>query len=129
MENVKGLLSSDKGGEGKSLNRCWRIPGIPQKKKVIRGAQTGRGKVQPPFPLFLKPPWAWRPDGYPHWRPGDFVVKSEDYGIPQSRHRVIILGIREDLSSCRKSTGSLEMRRAPFRQTGSCADYRASAAG
>jgi DNA (cytosine-5)-methyltransferase 1 len=26
----------------------------------------------------------------------DFVIKSEDYGIPQKRHRVIILGIRED---------------------------------
>ena len=27
----------------------------------------------------------------------DFVVKSEEYGIPQSRHRVILLGVREDL--------------------------------
>lgn len=27
----------------------------------------------------------------------DFVIKSEDYGIPQTRHRVILLGIRKDL--------------------------------
>jgi len=27
----------------------------------------------------------------------DFLIKSEEYGIPQKRHRVILLGIREDL--------------------------------
>jgi DNA (cytosine-5)-methyltransferase 1 len=26
-----------------------------------------------------------------------FIVKSEDYGIPQTRHRVILLGVRKDL--------------------------------
>ena len=29
--------------------------------------------------------------------PADFVVKSDDYGIPQSRRRIIILGLREDI--------------------------------
>lgn len=29
--------------------------------------------------------------------PEAFIVKAEDYGIPQCRHRVIILGIREDI--------------------------------
>lgn len=28
--------------------------------------------------------------------PYDFVVRAEDYGIPQARHRVILLGIRDD---------------------------------
>ncbi len=32
--------------------------------------------------------------------PTDFIVKAENYGIPQARHRVILLGVREDL--CRK---------------------------
>lgn len=27
-----------------------------------------------------------------------FVIKSEDYGVPQKRHRVILLGIREDIA-------------------------------
>jgi DNA (cytosine-5)-methyltransferase 1 len=26
-----------------------------------------------------------------------FIIRSEDYGIPQARHRVILLGIREDI--------------------------------
>jgi DNA (cytosine-5)-methyltransferase 1 len=30
--------------------------------------------------------------------PRDLVVKAEDFAIPQARHRVIILGIREDVS-------------------------------
>jgi len=29
--------------------------------------------------------------------PEDFIVKAERYGVPQARHRVIIVGIREDL--------------------------------
>lgn len=29
----------------------------------------------------------------------DFVIKSEDFGIPQARHRVILLGVREDIHS------------------------------
>jgi DNA (cytosine-5)-methyltransferase 1 len=33
----------------------------------------------------------------PIFNPKDFIIKSEQYGIPQKRHRVILLGIREDL--------------------------------
>ena len=33
--------------------------------------------------------------------PKDFVVRSELYGIPQTRHRVILLGVRRDYSSRR----------------------------
>lgn len=28
----------------------------------------------------------------------DFIVRAEEYGIPQARHRVILVGVREDLS-------------------------------
>ena len=29
----------------------------------------------------------------------DFVVQSERHGVPQARHRVILLGVRDDLSA------------------------------
>lgn len=29
--------------------------------------------------------------------PSDFVIRAEEYGIPQARHRVILFGIRKDL--------------------------------
>lgn len=32
-------------------------------------------------------------------RPSDFVVRAEEFGVPQRRHRVIIVGIRSDLAS------------------------------
>ncbi|WP_018699916.1 DNA cytosine methyltransferase [Amorphus coralli] len=31
-------------------------------------------------------------------RPSDFVVRAEEFGVPQRRHRVIIVGIRSDLA-------------------------------
>jgi len=31
--------------------------------------------------------------------PRDFIIRSEEYGIPQARHRVILLGIRDDIDA------------------------------
>lgn len=32
-------------------------------------------------------------------RPSDFIVRAEAFGVPQRRHRVIIVGVRSDLAS------------------------------
>ncbi|WP_215731683.1 DNA cytosine methyltransferase [Methylomicrobium agile] len=29
--------------------------------------------------------------------PHDFIIQAEEYGVPQARHRVILLGVREDI--------------------------------
>lgn len=75
MENVKGILSSTVGG----LHTFSHI--LADMKDAgytlhsfVRSDVDGRD-----------------PD------PASFVVRAEDYGIPQARHRVIILGIREGL--------------------------------
>ncbi len=87
MENVKGLLSSQiKGSE--IFDQM--LDDLRHPAKVIRGAQRA-GARYALHSLSLKPPNS-------RHKPGDFVVKCEDYGIPQSRHRVIILGTREDLT-------------------------------
>ena len=39
--------------------------------------------------------------------PADFVIKSELFGVPQKRHRVILVGIRKDLSSRASELGQL----------------------
>jgi len=93
MENVKGLLSSQvKGNEiFDQMLDDLRYPA-----KVIRGAQRA-GARYTLHSLALKPTEYYL-DGEPHLKPTDFVIKCENYGIPQSRHRVIILGVREDLT-------------------------------
>ena len=90
MENVKGLLSSQVNGNeifGQMLDDLRHPAGVTGEYR----ASTAR------YSLFsLVGRGERRSD--PPYSAGDFVVKCEDYGIPQSRHRVIILGIREDLA-------------------------------
>ena len=73
MENVKGMLSS-KNGDGKIfelIEQDLRAPGYDLHSMVL-DSDTGELK------------------------PTDFIIKSELYGIPQKRHRVIIVGLRRD---------------------------------
>lgn len=37
-------------------------------------------------------------------QPSDFIVRAEEWGVPQRRHRVIIVGIRSDLAD--RATGT-----------------------
>jgi len=37
-------------------------------------------------------------------QPSDFIVRAEDFGVPQRRHRVIIVGIRSDLANLMSGT-------------------------
>ena len=85
MENVKGILSAQHSGRKifeKILNDL-RKPGA-----AVGGQSSGLD-----YRLFSlvdnKLPEQYEPE--------DFLVKAERYGIPQTRHRVIILGIREDI--------------------------------
>jgi DNA (cytosine-5)-methyltransferase 1 len=75
MENVKGILSSSING---SLIFRHILDDLEQAGYRIHSLV----KVRPPES---------RPD------PHDFVICAEQYGIPQERHRVIVLGIRNDI--------------------------------
>lgn len=77
MENVKGLLSSAVGGRAifQLVERDLSSAGYE-----LYALSPGR--------LHLGAP-----------APSDFIVQAEDHGIPQSRHRVIIVGIRHDVVS------------------------------
>ncbi len=89
MENVKGLLSSQLQSK-----RIFDLM-LPD----LRDA-AGQGSYTL-FPFVKSSPRRRRSslsadNGYDR-EPGDFVIQCERYGIPQARHRVIILGIRSDL--------------------------------
>lgn len=40
-------------------------------------------------------------------RPGDFVVRAENFGVPQARHRVIIIGLRRDIAEAFTAAGNI----------------------
>lgn len=74
MENVKGLLSS--------TNRGTRM------FDLIRDDLEHAGSVGYDLYSFVV-------GGEPgSFLPKDFVIRSEEYGVPQKRHRVILLGVR-----------------------------------
>jgi len=71
MENVKGLLSAKIDGE-KVIDQILKDLKLKGKYKIYS---------------FVKPVQNDK----------DFLIKSEDYGVPQKRHRVILLGVRSDI--------------------------------
>ena len=82
MENVKGLLSSQHSGspmfERILADLCFPAPGLEYEIRSF--VKKGNSNTLEPV---------------------DFVIQAERHGIPQSRHRVILLGIRKDASASR----------------------------
>jgi len=79
MENVKGLLSSRHAGS-RMFDRILRDLSSPSahleyeiRSLVVKDAGFGL-------------------------KPEDFIIESERYGVPQRRHRLILFGVRSDLS-------------------------------
>jgi DNA (cytosine-5)-methyltransferase 1 len=92
LENVKGLLSSRVGDQaifGELLAH------LQNPRAVIAGAEDG---PQYEVHSFVEQPRAWTLDGSPEYDPSDYVIKCEEFGIPQARHRVILLGVRTNFA-------------------------------
>jgi len=92
MENVKGLLSSHHGG-------------IPMFGRIIEDLSNPRKGLNYEIRSLV------RPDDQPQPSPDDYVIESEKYGVPQTRHRVILLGVRRDISNRR----SLRLKTSLYR--------------
>lgn len=98
LENVKGLLSSRHRGE-QIFNRIFKDlqrPGV-----ALGDSRRNTRAVE--YELFSL--------GHPaqprlvagDLDPADFVLRSEELGLPQARHRVIVLGVRRDLAERARS--------------------------
>ena len=81
MENVKGMLSASVRGEG-----------VFKKVMTDLRCATSRG-----YQLLALAPLR-SPKGHGDPTPHDFVVRAEDHGVPQARHRVFIAGMRGDIA-------------------------------
>jgi DNA (cytosine-5)-methyltransferase 1 len=96
MENVKGLLSA-KTSAGPVFPRIMADlsdPGKSCSTKPDAGRKRHKYRI---FSFVVPQPDDLFGDSVAQLEPRDYVIKSELYGIPQCRHRVILLGIREDL--------------------------------
>lgn len=86
MENVKGMLSSTVESRlvfemlMEDLSSLGKRRGHQYELRAIR-VEGGKARLQEAA------------------RPSDFIVRAEEFGVPQRRHRVIIVGIRSDLVS------------------------------
>ena len=91
MENVKGLLSSRVAGSGlfAQIVADLHAPGASVRHK--------RSTAQYRVLSLVQTPRLFDAYGNPQFDPPEFVIRSEQYGIPQTRHRVILLGVRADL--------------------------------
>lgn len=85
MENVKGMLSSTNGGAGiferiiEDLSRP--TPEVEYTIHSLVGSSIAGPKSK-----------------------NKFVIRSENYGVPQARHRVILLGVRADFAKAKPGT-------------------------
>lgn len=78
MENVKGMLSAKVDGVGmiaRIMDDLRSAGGKPDNYHILPLVADRRGKMS------------------------GHIVRAEDFGIPQARHRVILLGIRTDVFS------------------------------
>lgn len=91
FENVKGILSSKLGNEA-LFHQILKDLCDPH--AAIGSGKPGRYRL---YSLVVPP--RSQHQGIPTFYHRDFTIKCEDYGIPQSRHRVILMGIAEEMVS------------------------------
>lgn len=91
MENVKGILSSSVGG-GKIFHSI--LFDLADPDAALGPNSSGLGYRI--YSLSCATAFG-RGDDPTSIDAHDFVVKAEEYGIPQARHRVILMGVREDI--------------------------------
>jgi DNA (cytosine-5)-methyltransferase 1 len=76
MENVKGMLSA-------------KVDGVGMIERIMDDLRSAGGKPHNYHILPLVADTRGKMSGH--------IVRAEDFGIPQARHRVILLGIRTDV--------------------------------
>ncbi len=87
MENVRGILSA-KIDEKIIFPRILKDLSMPGRVTKIT---TPRYKI---YSLVVEAKDSLKPI---YDDPSDYLLKTENYGIPQARHRVILLGVRADI--------------------------------
>lgn len=92
MENVKGILSSKINGQHifHHILRDLADPDGSSEKGAKSGYRIYSLVTDTQFDRHSNPD---------DIDVRDFIIRAEEYGIPQARHRVILLGVREDIDA------------------------------
>lgn len=91
MENVKGILSSSVNGE-KIFKTILQDLSDPD-EAILGISGSGYRIYSLTIPTVFE-----RGMNLEQINAHDYIVRAEQYGIPQARHRVILLGVREDVN-------------------------------
>jgi DNA (cytosine-5)-methyltransferase 1 len=98
MENVKGLLSA-KTKNSSVFAKILQDLADPVRAYLQDYRRNGRELNCPGYRIYslTQASTGFDENGKPIVAHKSFVIKAEKYGIPQTRHRVILLGVREDI--------------------------------
>jgi len=91
MENVRGILSAKIHGKliFDAILKDLKNPG-----KVVGDLQGSEYEI---FSLVAPLPEADALGDRSYSSSADYLIRAEEYGVPQTRHRVILLGVRRDV--------------------------------
>lgn len=95
MENVKGILTSRVGSQ-QMFSAIREDLSDPAKALGLPGGGSSSRYVLLPIHV---PQGTDRTTDHVADDPGGFVIRCEHHGIPQARHRVIIMGVRLDCAT------------------------------
>jgi len=98
MENVKGMLSAKINGQPifDQIKADLEDPSKTTNELTFNGRKKQKYRIVPVIKSSIKDDLLSK--DVDHFLPKDYIIKSENYGIPQKRHRVILLGLREDIA-------------------------------
>lgn len=91
MENVTGILSTKIGGK-KIISNI--LNDLREPDKIVNSGKSTSTVKDLKYNIYSL---AVKAKNGNDLKPKDYVIRSEEYGIPQRRHRVILLGIRNDI--------------------------------
>ncbi|MBV5341521.1 MAG: DNA cytosine methyltransferase [Deltaproteobacteria bacterium] len=95
MENVKGLLSAKIHGRSMFEDVLSDL----QNPAAVFSSYSNKSNFKYRIYSLVKRPQKHSGDLCTSHLPEDYIVRCEKYGIPQARHRVILLGIRDDFAA------------------------------
>lgn len=98
MENVRGLLTA-KTKDSPVFAKMLRDLSDPAEAYKIDFKSNGQEVTCKGYKIYslVKRPKKYDANGNPILDHKDYLIRSEDFGVPQTRHRVILIGVRNDI--------------------------------